>query len=138
MIKLFFCCHGTMASGMKKSLDILIGNTENLKVFDAYVNEEQVKDHVDAFFSSCEAKDMKVLMSDIYGGSVNQILYQYADRKNTILVTGINLPLLLEIVVAANNGILTEEIVTQYVEQAKDSIKVISIENVAESNDEFF
>lgn len=138
MVKLFFCCHGKMASGMKTSLDILVGDTKKLLVFDAYVNEEKVAEHVDAFYSTCREEDEKILISDIYGGSVNQILYQYAARDHTMLITGINLPLLLEIVVAANNEHLTKENLKQFIEQAKDSIKLIEVNDEEMADEEFF
>ena len=38
MLKIFLSSHGSMASGMQSSLKILMGECENLTVFDAYLD----------------------------------------------------------------------------------------------------
>ena len=42
MLKIFLSSHGSMASGMQSSLKILMGECENLTVFDAYLDESCV------------------------------------------------------------------------------------------------
>ena len=37
MTKIFLATHGRMASGMKSSIDLLMGSSEALTVFDAYL-----------------------------------------------------------------------------------------------------
>mgnify|MGYP000756435829 FL=1 len=44
MLKIFLSSHGSMASGMQSSLKILMGECENLTVFDAYLDESCVQD----------------------------------------------------------------------------------------------
>lgn len=52
MLKIFLSSHGSMASGMQSSLKILMGECENLTVFDAYLDESCVQDHLDAFYET--------------------------------------------------------------------------------------
>lgn len=125
MTKLFFSCHGYMASGMKKSLDILTGDTSKLDVFDAYVNEDNLEDVVQNFLDKTDDEDMVILLSDMYGGSVNQVLYQFAAQKNIPLITGVNLPLLLELLTAANFDSLNQGRIEQIVDSAKETIMIV-------------
>ena len=58
-----------MASGMQSSLKILMGECENLTVFDAYLDESCVQDHLDAFYETVGPEDEVLLCSDLFGGS---------------------------------------------------------------------
>ena len=49
MLKIFLSSHGHTASGLKSSLEILTGNSERITVFDAYVDNSTVQEHLDAF-----------------------------------------------------------------------------------------
>ena len=69
MLKIFLSSHGSMASGMQSSLKILMGECENLTVFDAYLDESCVQDHLDAFYETVGPEDEVLLCSDLYGGS---------------------------------------------------------------------
>ena len=53
MLKLFLASHGHMASGMKSSIEIFCGQNNHLTVFDAYVDERNVSEQLDAFYERC-------------------------------------------------------------------------------------
>lgn len=67
------------------------------------------------------------------GGSVNQKLMQYAAKdKNVTLITGVNLPLLLQILFAEED--IDEEELKQCVEDARQELQIVGLteENTAE------
>ena len=85
MLRLFLSSHGHLASGMKSSVEILSGANDRLTVFDAYVNEENVKDVLDHYFATVvKPEDQVILLSDLYGGSVNQVMYLYQHQRSAI------------------------------------------------------
>ena len=43
MVKFFLSSHGHLASGIKSSINILLGNSDRLTVFDAYVDEKSLE-----------------------------------------------------------------------------------------------
>ena len=103
----FLSSHGSLASGMKSSVDILCGSSENLTVFDAYLDERSVYSVLDKYFNQIPENASVYLLSDLYGGSVNQAMATFLERPNTHLISGVNLALVLELV---NTNIeLTEE-----------------------------
>lgn len=107
MLKIFLSSHGSMASGMQSSLKILMGECENLTVFDAYLDESCVQDHLDAFYETVGPEDEVLLCSDLYGGSVNQAMFTYLDRPNTRLVSGVNMSFMMNVLsedTSATNG----------------------------------
>lgn len=137
MLKIFLSSHGHMASGIKSSLDILIGNTEKITVFDAYVDERNVKDVLESFYETVSADDEVLLLSDLYGGSVNQVMFTFLNRPNTRLVSGVNLALVLELAIKET---VSDSELEELVENSRMMMKVVKIEALSDDNDsdEFF
>mgnify|MGYP002620576366 CR=1 FL=1 len=99
MLRVFLASHAHLSSGMKSSLEFLCGTCEGLFACDAYVEGgvDDVASALDSFFLTVEDGDRVLLLSDIYGGSVNTALYPYAFRENVTLVAGVNLAFLVEL-----------------------------------------
>lgn len=136
MIKVFLSSHGHLASGMKHSLDILLGSSERIHVFDAYVDESSVQEKLEAFLASTTEQDQVILLSDLYGGSVNQVMYTYLDRPNVHLIAGVNLALVLEI--AARETAFTAEELVQLVDDSRQMLRVVTLDEPVRSSDDFF
>lgn len=137
-MKLFLSTHGNMASGMKSALEILLGNTDGLEVFDAYVNEETVDDHIQTFLNKAGRDELKLLISDVYGGSIFQVMVNYINYDNTLVITGVNLGMLLSLMVQKDNILSITEI-KGIVNESKELTRLIEIgelENI--ENDDFF
>ncbi len=136
MLKLFLSSHGHMASGMKNTIEFFCGQNTNLTVFDAYVDEKNLSTQLDAFFETVKEDDQVVLLSDLYGGSVNQQMYLYLNRPNTMLVAGANLALVLELTALTS---ITEESLEKLVEQSRSLLKIVKQDNeTPETEEEFF
>lgn len=108
MLKIFISSHGKFAEGIKSSLQILLGGCENITVFSAYIDEGSVQEKLDEFYADVHEGDQVVLLSDLYGGSVNSVMYTYLNRENTYLIAGINLALVLEL--ATREAVTKEEL----------------------------
>ena len=121
---------------MKSSIEIFCGQNNHLTVFDAYVDEKNVSEQLDAFYETVTEEDQVILLSDLYGGSVNQQMYLYLSKPNTMLVAGVNLALVLELTALDS---ITEEGLERLVEQSRQALKVVKAENdTTETEDEFF
>ena len=92
MLKLFLSSHGHMASGMKDSIEFFCGQNNNLTVFDAYVDEKNISEQLDAFYETVEEDD-QVILCLLYT-SIQKVeeLYQIhsKNRNNLIDLWGIN------------------------------------------------
>ena len=97
MLKIFLSSHGRFASGIRSSCEILLGAQQNLTVFDAYVDNDTVQEHLDDFYKTVSAEDQVLLCSDLYGGSVNQSMYPYLQKPNTRLVSGVNMTFMMNV-----------------------------------------
>lgn len=86
---------------MMGSLQIIFGTCPNLKAFSAYMDERDLLQEIDRFYEEEVNPDDEVLLcSDVYGGSVNQVMFRCLGRKNTRLVTGVNLAFFLQLACA--------------------------------------
>lgn len=137
MRKFFISTHGSMASGIKSSLEILMGPQNNVVVFDAYLNDKKIEDAVENFLEDFSEDNQYILLSDLYGGSVNQVLYQYLGKENIFLITGINLALVIELVSQSEMPINSIEI-DNIIDEAKNTIKQCKLDNEKVVDEDFF
>ena len=137
MLKIFLSSHGHMASGIKSSMNILFGSSDNITAFDAYVDERNVKDVLEGFYETVSEDDEVLLLSDLYGGSVNQVMFTFLNRPNTRLVSGVNLALVLELAIKET---VSDSELEELVENSRMMMKVVRMEALADDNesDEFF
>lgn len=136
MKKILLASHGRFASGIKSSMNILMGSSDNLTVFDAYIDETNVETVIDEFYQTVSEDDQVILMSDLYGGSVNQIMFRYLNKPNTTLVAGVNLACVLEI--AATENELSKDDIKEIVANAKEAMLVVEDNDNNNEEEEFF
>ncbi|MBQ2685100.1 MAG: PTS sugar transporter subunit IIA [Erysipelotrichaceae bacterium] len=137
MLRIFISSHGHFASGMKSSVEILMGPNPRITVFDAYVDQDSVQEHLDEFYSTVEPDDQVLLLSDLYGGSVNQVMYTYLTKPNTTLIAGVNLALVLELSVKEE---IDPEDLEALVEQSRSMLRIVPLDtsDQEEEHDDFF
>ena len=139
MLKIFLASHGRFASGIESSCGILLGGSDNMTVFDAYIDQSTVQEHLDAFFATVEPGDEVLMCSDLYGGSVNQVMFTYLDRPNTRLVAGVNMTFMMNLL--GEEAPLSDERLDEIIEESREYLRRVEPEGVtAESadGDEFF
>ena len=124
MRKVIIATHGELSKGLVNTISIIAGESfaEQIQTYSLYPGEdvsvlaEKVKEEV----LGDPSLDY-VLLTDIMGGSVDNNLYHLITNPNVWLISGVNLLLVLEIILAAEDT-PTEEVLLRAVESAKDSI----------------
>lgn len=138
-MKVLLGSHGRFASGIKTSLEILIGKEDanKLTVIDAYIDGNDVDAQLEDFFNNVDDSEQVLMLSDLYGGSVNQKMYLYLNRSNTYLVAGVNLAFVLEICMLDE---VDSDTLERIVEQARQMQRVVYFDNTQEpgNEEEFF
>lgn len=134
MRKYIIATHGYMAHGITTTLNMLIGEPENLTVINAYTDE--CKDPVPEFEKVIaeNPEDDIVIMTDLFGGSVNNNAMQLLGNERVHVVTGINLAVVISIVMSAQD-VDTKTMIAQAVAGAKDMI-IYCNEMAANADDE--
>lgn len=125
MRRILIATHGKMASGAKATVELLLGKMADITTIDAYVNpEDNPEEQMEEFFSRT-AGEQVVVLSDLQGGSVNQKLLKYTEDPKVILITGFNLAILIQIMMAPDPISLEE--LGQYIEDSRQELKLVSL-----------
>jgi fructoselysine/glucoselysine PTS system EIIA component len=124
--KFLIATHGTFAGGIKSSLDIIIGQIENLFIIEAYVDgNKSIEDALNNVLKNINDNDELIIFSDLLGGSITNQILRYALKENVHVISGINLPLLIEVMLADNEMPLTE-VMQIAIANAKDQIVYVN------------
>jgi len=133
MRKFLITAHGNFASGIKSSLDIIIGHTENVFVIDAYVDgNKSIEGKLHDILENLAPEDELVVFSDLMGGSITNQILRFALKENVHVVSGMNLPLLIDVILADTNTPFTA-IIENSIKVAREQVvyvnKLINKEN---------
>lgn len=134
MRKYIIATHGHMAYGINTTLNMLIGEQENLTIINAYTDE--CKDPTPEFEKIIEEnpEDDIVIMTDLFGGSVNNNAMLMTKNERVHVVTGINLAVVISIVMS-DSSTPTKQMIEEAVSGAKDMI-IYCNNLVSEADDE--
>jgi fructoselysine/glucoselysine PTS system EIIA component len=126
MRKYLIATHGTFAKGIQSSLDIIIGQMENIFSIQAYTEENKsIEEELKSILKQLGKDDELLVFTDLLGGSVTNQVLQFALKENVYIVSGFNLPLLLDILLADTDAPISEVIETG-IQNAKDQIVFVN------------
>ncbi len=113
--------HSTFAEGIYGSVKLIVGEQERVTILNGYVEQgEDFKKRVKELMNTFNQQDEIIVITDILGGSVNNEFMKYLKREKFYLLTGMNLPMLIELFIQG--------------EQEKDTKKLL--ENVTKIGSE--
>jgi fructoselysine and glucoselysine-specific PTS system IIA component len=113
MRKFLIAAHGSLPKGIQSSLEIIMGSLENVFLIQAYVGENKsLKEEIESVLEHIDNEDELVVFTDLMGGSVTNQILQYALKENVFIISGFNLPLLLEVLLADPSSPVLEVIET--------------------------
>ena len=101
MFKIALASHGSLCRGMRETAKLFTQDVSFIQIFPFYEEnpESDVEAQLDAWIEDIHEEDVVVMLTDILWGSVNQkIMLKLQNRTNVHIVTGLNLPLLLEMI----------------------------------------
>jgi fructoselysine and glucoselysine-specific PTS system IIA component len=137
--KFLIAAHGTLAAGIKSSLDIIIGKMEHVFLIQAYIDEHtSVESEIKKVLEQVNDHDELVIFTDILGGSITNQMLQHALKSNVYVVSGFNLPLIIDIMLADKNTPV-EEVINTALDNAKEQMvyvnKLLTSQNQESRND---
>ena len=137
MVRYLIAAHGRAAGGIKESLDVLLGASDQVEAFDAYVDERNAEEEIRRRIEAVGEDDILVMLSDLPGGSVNQIMMRYADRKNTFHITGVSIALAVGLVSGYTDSV-TEEQIREMIGECREMMDLVKPENEDCEEEDFF
>lgn len=137
MLKILLVSHSKFAGGIKEAAEFIMGKQEHLYFINAYVNDETYEEQLQAYMDTVDyTRDKLIIVSDLFGGSVNQKTLSNVNLDHVKLVTGLCLPMLLELLMLNENNV-TDEAIRKIVETSKDSILFVNDKIQSDQKDDF-
>ena len=114
---------GTMASGIKNTVELITGTHENLISYDAYVDgHNDVKKFISDLLEK-HVKDEIILVTDVLGGSVNNEALMFNSYSNVYVISGMNAPLVINLIIS--DEVDTRELIQRSIFESKDMIQFL-------------
>lgn len=132
--------HGKIGSGVLSSVEIIYGKLDNVSSVDTYVDSNfNLPETVHEIVGKNSDKDL-IVVTDLFGGSVNNEFLKYISRDNFYLITGMNLSLVIELVSQLNisNNKSVDEMIRHTISSTQNSIQYLDEESLKKSNDDDF
>ncbi|WP_270609667.1 MULTISPECIES: PTS mannose/fructose/sorbose transporter subunit IIAB [Blautia] len=125
MKQILIATHGKMASGIRYTAELIVGKMAEITTIDAYVTpEDNVEKKFEEYFAQHE-NDRIFVFTDLMGGSVNQKLLGYSQKENVTLITGTNLPVLMQVMMADDD--VTEDEIREFIDDAREELQVVDL-----------
>jgi fructoselysine and glucoselysine-specific PTS system IIA component len=99
MRKVIVAAHGRFPDGILDAMQRIMGDVPGIAAMNAFVEADfDIETAVKSCMEGLAEGDELIVVTDMFGGSVNNEFMKYAGREGIHLLTGLNLPLLLELV----------------------------------------
>lgn len=109
MVGVLILTHGKLADGLKNSVEMIMGQNEYFNTLGLYEGEDfsEFKGSVFEQIMSLDNGDGVLVLVDLFGASpYNSVMFNYQEiksrEKNVKLLTGVNLPMVIEALNARN------------------------------------
>ena len=126
MRKFLIATHGQFARGIRSSLEIIIGQTDNLFLIEAYVEGNKgIEPEMEAILENIGEDDELIVFTDLLGGSITNQVLRSTQNRNVHVISGFNLALLIEVLMAGTD-IPAPEIIESAIANAKEQIAYVN------------
>lgn len=112
MIRIVLASHGRLAEGMRESVRLIMGNTDAVTTICAYCEPGiSLGEQIERTLSLFAPEDKVIVVTDVFGGSVNNEFMKYIKKDCFYLIAGMNMPLVIQLLTMDD---------TEHVEEALD------------------
>lgn len=123
MIEIIMVSHGDYMKSMLESAQLIVGEQQNIRTFGLHLGEsvEQLREEISEAIEKAREKGEVLVLTDMRSGSPFNVTVSLMRQFSFRHITGINLPILLEILMARDSAGV-EEICRGVLEVGKETI----------------
>ena len=135
MRKYLIATHGTFAKGIQSSVELILGEQENLDALCAYTTDDfDLQKAIDEKLNELKEDDELVIMTDVLGGSVNNAFMNCLNNPNVHVITGVNLALVIGLI-SESDDTDVKTAITEAVQAAQEGILYCNLLTSEEEED---
>ena len=129
MIGLLVVSHGRMAAGLLDGMRLIVGEQENTASVGLFEGDaiESLREKVLEKINGLRSEEGVIIFVDLFGASpyitCARIAHDYPE-KQLVVITGVNLPLLIEAALGRQTGIPVRELAESLLQKGRDQIRI--------------
>jgi len=110
MIGIVVAAHGKMSKGLIGTSKLIVGHAENITSVDLLEGEgpESLREKLQKAIKSLDSGEGVMVLLDLYGGTPSNVSVLLTRELNVEVVSGVNLPMLLEVIIKRKSKSLKE------------------------------
>ena len=127
--KILIASHHRMAFGLLDTLKYINPNIESIATLNAYLSNLPIEQEIEKSLENVNlGHDELIIFTDLPGGSVNQAFVPYLKYEHVQLISGMNLPLVLGVILSlpSDDNYLKPEELRKLIIEAKEQIVYVN------------
>ena len=124
-MKVIVVSHGSYARGLVDTVQMIAGKQEDLEAFGLESEEsvDTLKEKIRQSIDQASQEEEILILTDIFYGSPFNTVISLMPEYDLYHVTGINLPLMMEVIMGRISGKHAEEICKELLKAAPDTVR---------------
>lgn len=124
-MKVIVVSHGSYARGLVDTVQMIAGKQEGLEAFGLESEEsvDTLKEKIRQSIEQASQEEEILILTDIFYGSPFNTVISLMPEYDLYHVTGINLPLMMEVIMGRISGKHAEEICKELLKAAPDTVR---------------
>ena len=124
-MKVIVVSHGSYARGLVDTVQMIAGKQEDLEAFGLESEEsvDTLKEKIRQSIEQASQEEEILILTDIFYGSPFNTIISLMPEYDLYHVTGINLPLMMEVIMGRISGKHAEEICKELLKAAPDTVR---------------
>ena len=124
-MKVIVVSHGSYARGLVDTIQMIAGKQEDLEAFGLESEEsvDTLKEKIRQSIEQASQEEEILILTDIFYGSPFNTVISLMPEYDLYHVTGINLPLMMEVIMGRISGKHAEEICKELLKAAPDTVR---------------
>ena len=124
-MKVIVVSHGSYARGLVDTVQMIAGKQEDLEAFGLESEEsvDTLKEKIRQSIEQASQEEEILILTDIFYGSPFNTVISLMTEYDLYHVTGINLPLMMEVIMGRISGKHAEEICKELLKAAPDTVR---------------
>ena len=120
MKKIIIATHHYLAKGFKDTLEYIVPNTVEVIDINAYIDNISIESQILKSLKGFSKDEQIFVFTDLLGGSVNQEFVKQLSGSKIELITGMNFPLIITIILQLGENKLSKERIHEAIKEARN------------------
>ena len=123
-MRIVLVSHGSFSKGLYETMEMVLGPQEKLAYIGLYPHQgiDELKANIEAEFKKADPDEEILVLTDLFYGSPVNAVVQLMSKWDVYHLTGINVPLLMEILLMRGNDKSASEICDETLKLATNTV----------------